>query len=203
MKDLCNTKIKILKKSEELFAKNGYSATPISKIADECNISKSLVSYHFKKKKRILKKIIDYHFSEIRKKRDKIIDEVVNKYMKNGNISKDIISKEMIDMMIEKENFWKLLIYEIVRNDDIWNYFKTFLKKWHEDMFEKLEEKGLIIKDKKMFIFNRIFNIIGPIMLYSLRKKEWNEYFDLNENKAKKQLIKNFNKIIKSNLKEE
>jgi len=195
MKDFCNTKIKILKKSEELFAKNGYSATPISKIADECNISKSLVSYHFKKKKRILKKIIDYHFSEIRKKRDMIINEVVNNYMKKGNISKDIISKEMIDMMIEKENFWKLLIYEIVRNDDIWNYFKTFLKKWHEDIFKKLEEKGLIIKDKKMFIFNRIFNIIGPIIFYSLRKKEWNEYFDLNENKAKKQLIKNFNKI--------
>ncbi len=197
MSKFCETKVKILNTAEKLFAENGFSATPISKIAEECSITKSLVFYHFNRKKDLLKNIIKLHFEEIRKNRDKMIERVVKKLERDKiDDSGKFFIEEMIKIMFDNEHFWKLMFYEIIRDEEVWNYFKNFIKMWHDEVFTKLSEKGIVIKNKKQFIFTRMFNVIGPIMLYTIKKDEWNKYLDTNEKEVKNNFIKNFVKII-------
>ncbi|TYB31157.1 MAG: TetR/AcrR family transcriptional regulator [Candidatus Mcinerneyibacterium aminivorans] len=202
MEKIKGTKLKILKKAEKLFAERGYSATPVSKIAEECDITKSLVFYHFNKKKDILKSIIKHHFAELKKHRDKMIKVAVENYNSGEFQNSDkIFVDKMVDIMLQKEKFWKLMFYEIIRDDEVWSFFRDFIRMWHEDLFEKLENKGIEIRDKKKFIFNRMFNVIGPIMLYTIKKDEWNEYFDITEKKARENFIRNFKYIMEGNTK--
>ena len=47
-KDSYKTKEKILKVSQELFAKNGFNGTSVNQIAKAANVNKALIYYHFK-----------------------------------------------------------------------------------------------------------------------------------------------------------
>jgi AcrR family transcriptional regulator len=50
---------RILAAAEELFARHGFEATPISRIADQAGVPKGLVHYYFTRKPDILEALVD------------------------------------------------------------------------------------------------------------------------------------------------
>ena len=71
MKEVIDTRSKILDVAEELFYKNGYESTPISEILNRTGIAKGTLYHHFQNKEDILDEVIkrqgDKLFSKARK----------------------------------------------------------------------------------------------------------------------------------------
>lgn len=57
-----DTKQRILKAANELFAKNGYGATSVRDIATEAEVNLAAINYHFKNKENLYWKVFDYNY---------------------------------------------------------------------------------------------------------------------------------------------
>lgn len=75
-----NLKEEILEVSKHMFYELGYDATTFQKIADELNITKGAITYHFKNKHLIVAHIFDLFFEGVRSFIDSYPENYINFY---------------------------------------------------------------------------------------------------------------------------
>lgn len=75
-----STKERILEVAGRMFMQYGYNGTTFQKIADELNITKGSITYHFKNKFFIVEVMIDDFFRQIKEYIDSFPDEYENAY---------------------------------------------------------------------------------------------------------------------------
>ena len=75
-----NLKAQILQVAGRMFLEYGYSGTTFQKIADELNITKGSITYHFKNKFLIMEIFIDDFFNQLKAYIDSYPDEYRNIY---------------------------------------------------------------------------------------------------------------------------
>ena len=78
-----NLKEEILTVTGRMFLEYGYSGTTFQKIADELNITKGAITYHFKNKFMIMETFIDDLFSQIKGYVDSFPEEYKNRYWRH------------------------------------------------------------------------------------------------------------------------
>jgi len=93
---------KILQAALELFANEGYHATPTSKVAKAAGVSEGLIFRHFKNKEGLLQAILDEGESRVKE----LFFEVVMEPDPKEVIRKSITLVTKVD--VADYNFWKL-----------------------------------------------------------------------------------------------
>lgn len=81
--DTRTLKDKILEVTKRMFLQYGYSGTTFQKVADELNIAKSSITYHFKNKFMIMETFIDDLFTQIKAYIDSFPEEYKNCYWRH------------------------------------------------------------------------------------------------------------------------
>lgn len=124
-----NTKEKILNSAVNLFSKNNYHAVSMNQIAEDADLSKGTLYWHFDSKEELFSKIlirgIDYfkkRFREIlnseQKTEDKIyslVEIVVNTFSENMNLiilfknNSPIITQELEDKKFQHQGFLDII----------------------------------------------------------------------------------------------
>jgi AcrR family transcriptional regulator len=74
------TKERILKVAEELFAAHGFDSTSMREITKNAKVSLALVNYHFGSKKNLLLCLVERHFESINNERRKIFSDLDEQY---------------------------------------------------------------------------------------------------------------------------
>ncbi|MFW5749203.1 MAG: TetR/AcrR family transcriptional regulator [Halanaerobium sp.] len=126
---MTNTKEKILNSAVNLFSKNNYHAVSMNQIAEDADLSKGTLYWHFDSKEELFSKIlirgIDYfkkRFREIlnseQKTEDKIyslVEIVVNTFSENMNLiilfknNSPIITQELEDKKCQHQGFLDII----------------------------------------------------------------------------------------------
>lgn len=129
---MTDKKEKILQVGLELFAKNGYSATSTSKIANLAGVSEGLIFRHFENKKGLLDAIIKHGEQKLNVAIAPIIFET----------DPQLVISKYIDLPFEieedEESFWRL----------------QFKLKWQEEYYNPEKIKPLI--DKLAWAFEQL-----------------------------------------------
>lgn len=149
-------KQRILDVALELFAKEGFSATPTSKIAREAGVSEGLIFRHFENKAGLLEALLE----ELQTKLDHYTEIV-----KSFEDPKDILraSLQLIFEIPEEEmNFWRLQY--ALKMDERYSGYRV------DSNMELLENafKALGYKNAKMEA-QMFFEIIDATFLHNIR----------------------------------
>lgn len=115
----------IMNAALELFAKEGFHSSTISKIAEKANISKGLIYNYFDSKEELLNAILDYGFKQMFSNldihhRNIITDEEFEHYIHS-----------MFSVLDNNQSFWKL-------------YFGLFLQSSLQEIIAKKMEEWYI-----------------------------------------------------------
>jgi|YelNatPaOPRAMG01_1025707.scaffolds.fasta_scaffold122751_2 AcrR family transcriptional regulator len=148
----------ILKVSEKLISKKGYSKTTIEEIAKKANIGKGTFYLYFKNKN-------DLFFSIIKEEMENLMSNI-KKEVEGINSFFDKLKKgiEMyLDYYEKNYDFFKILLQEkpLIRRRSFEEFWKEFFKKWESFIkggFKEEIKKGRI---KNIDLEDIIYSLIG------------------------------------------
>jgi AcrR family transcriptional regulator len=136
------SKEKILKVALELFAKNGYHETSISKIAQKAKISKGLMYNYFASKEKLLDEIIQQGFNSLA--------ELEFKAKKGVNPEKQLedFVDSVLDNLYSNITYWQLYLALLV-HPEIQKKFEKKMQQFRDEfvgelasLFRKLKVKN-------------------------------------------------------------
>lgn len=144
-----DTKERLLKAAEHVFAEKGYSGATVKEIADRAGVNISLISYHFNGKEGILKASVE------RFGRERLQD--TQNYLTPAENIDDMKAKlrlwliQFLRVHVEEVNVCSILHREnLDQNKVLWEVFEsTFLKGFETvvKFFEQAKKKGIVKKE--------------------------------------------------------
>lgn len=153
---MSNTKENILLTALRLFAKDGYEAVPVSKIAGELGITKGALYKHYKNKRDIFDSIVermnqmDYERAKEYKMPEDTFEQVPLVYQNTSVVKIKAFSEAQFNFWTEDEfasNFRKMLTLEQYRNPEIGILYQQYLAGgptgYMEDLFREMMEQGV------------------------------------------------------------
>jgi len=144
-----DTKERLLKAAEEVFAEKGYSGATVKEIADRAGVNISLISYHFNGKEGVLRASVE------RFGRERLQD--ARNYLTPPENVEDMKAKlrlwiiQFLRVHVEQGNVCAILHREnLDQNPILWEVFEsTFLKSYEAvvKFFEAGKKKGIVKKE--------------------------------------------------------
>ncbi|MCF8362766.1 MAG: TetR/AcrR family transcriptional regulator [Prolixibacteraceae bacterium] len=126
-------KLVICETALELFAQNGYHATPISLIVKKANMSKGLLYNYFESKEELLTNIIDNGFNEL----------IDNFDLNKDNILTDeefeYFLHSLFKILDSRRSFWKLY-FSLMLQISIAPLIEPRVKVWYDMLISILED---------------------------------------------------------------
>jgi AcrR family transcriptional regulator len=174
-----DTRERILKEAEALFADKGYDSTGIDEIARRAGITKSVIYYHFENKNDILQSLFQEYFQqgiEYKKEhaprtlygRDVRLKDVLHDYLKFAE---------------SREHVARIVLMESVKNADRVPLFDF----WEKNAFITSEMFPDKIKNlsREDIMFKSFLMIYMPLLGYLIFKDRWCGHFKLSREKAR------------------
>lgn len=153
-----NKKKLILKVSEKLISKKGYSKTTIDEITKKAGIGKGTFYLYFKDKDDLFFSIVKEEFENLMVRiREEV--EGINDFFER--------LKKGIEIYLEYHEknyaFFKILLQEkpFIKRKSFENFWKDFFKKWDNFMKEGFEKQIKKKKIKKLDLEDMIYSLIG------------------------------------------
>ena len=145
----CNEKqLQILATSERLFAKNGYEGTSVRDIAEEAGVNIAMISYYFGSKEKMMEALFEQRTQYVKLKVETLLnDETLSPLQKM-----EVLVDEHIEKIIDKQQFYKIMICEqVINKNPIIIDLIYDMKKKNIEEISKLIEFG---QQKKVFNAN-------------------------------------------------
>lgn len=117
-------RMNILMTAKKLFYEKGYYKTQLSEIADICQITKPLISYHFKSKSALAREVRENYTHE---NKNKIALKLYNEYFK----------RKGYDLQISTSIEIRLDDYQFMEDQNVKRFIIEFADAKYEDMFDK------------------------------------------------------------------
>lgn len=178
-KEIHETKAKILKAAEKLFAEFGFNATSVDKIAKTAGLTKSNIYYHFKSKEEIITSLMI-----------NLIDETEAKIQKQDNPAQNIrqeIEEEIIFLNKKKKLLTVMFMEALKRGEADTTLFQC------AEMVIK-HEYGILFpdndtsNDKTAYLTYEFFSGFLPLISFVVFQDSFCKYFHCD----KKQLMQHF-----------
>jgi AcrR family transcriptional regulator len=180
-----DTKTKILDIAYNLFARQGYAATSIRQIANECVINLSMIGYYFGGKEGLYRAIVDMRIKQV-------IKDITEDIVQENDIHKrvEIFANRLMDSLTsDSPNILTIVTRELVSHDQSTAYITTDIitnfTKLFDAIFEGTDTERPDYSDATSGIYD-IFGIIAPIYFYSISQPLLDKYILLDESEIKK-----------------
>jgi len=186
-----SSKEKILKVALELFAKKGYHATSISKIAQRAKISKGLMYNYFASKEKLLDEIIQKGFNSLA--------ELEFKAQRNVHPEKQLedFVDSVLDNLYSNITYWQLYLALLV-HPEIQKKFEKKMQQFRDEFVRELASlfRKLKVKNPELeaFLLGTFFD--GLVLNFLVAE----DLFPVS--KIKEALLSKYIKIDRSSFKE-
>jgi AcrR family transcriptional regulator len=167
---------KILDTSEVLFAKHGFDATGIDRIAKTAGITKSLIYYYFKSKDEILAELFQDFIGESIKIKKYITDKTLHDISQH-NVEK-ILIKHTLPFLMAHKDIIKIAFTESLKQAPVTPHINIF------QYFDQNFQASLDIANQYDIRYNKDFaNLNGfflfwaPLFSFVIFSDEWCEYY--------------------------
>jgi len=174
-----DTRERILKEAEALFADKGYDSTGIDEIARRAGITKSVIYYHFESKNDILQTLFREYFQQGIEFKKQYAPRTL--YDKNTNM------RDTMDSFLEfaegREHVARIVLMESVKNADrvplfdFWERNALITSEMFPDKIKNLSREDIMFKSFLM--------IYMPLLGYLIFRARWCGHFKLSKEKAR------------------
>jgi len=167
----------ILTSAERLFSSRGYDGTSVRDIADEAGVNIAMISYYFGSKEKLMEALFAERTNNIKFRIESLLqDDSTTPIQKIQIIVDDYITK-----VIDKQNFFKIMVCEQVINKTpaIINLIYDLKKKNAEEINKLIkygQEKGVFKKNiDVLLLLNTIIGNITQMMISIDYYREFHE----------------------------
>lgn len=184
-----NSKEKILKAAEDIFAQQGFDGARVDEIAKKAGVNKALIYYYFDSKEGVLDELFKINIKEALEMKNEML----------SNISKVSIEEfcKVFDYSFEyaknKDKFLKILITEALKKGEQDGSIYDLFYPAFEEIKPKLEKINIKIDDPIDMVLSNFFLGLLPVSMYiALADKVARHY-----GYEREQLDEKFSKIFK------
>ncbi|HYE81470.1 MAG TPA: TetR/AcrR family transcriptional regulator [Clostridia bacterium] len=193
-RDSAETKEKILRTAELIFAEKGFDGARVDDIAKRAGVNKALIYYYFKSKDEILNEL----FETLMADGSQVQNDSLTSY---PDLSREEIFREFfeksLDYAVKHRSLIKIAFIESMKTDSkhpkLLERCTAIIDKEVEHIRKVYESKGLAFPyTRKDFAAMEFFLGIMPIFNYAVYFDRLMELYEMSEMELKEQFIKAF-----------
>ena len=162
-----DNKTKILNTALELFSKKGLGESTVDEIVKESGLSKGTFYYYFKGKNQLFLELLETGV-------DFLIEKMNNRISGQEGFHKikEVIDSQ-VDLFVEYPHFYKLMISEVWRLEEIWHEDVQRIRRRYVSFIEEIlkwgQEKQYIRQDIEIELMGpALFGMIGNVAMHQL-----------------------------------
>jgi AcrR family transcriptional regulator len=174
-----DTRERILKEAEALFAAKGYDSTGIDEIARNAGITKSVIYYHFESKNDILQSLFQEYFQQgIEFKK-----QYAPRTLYDRSVSIMDAMSGYLKFAEGREHVARIVLMESVKNTDrvplfdFWEKNALITSEMFPDKIKNLTREDIMFKSFLM--------IYMPLLGYLIFRERWCEHFKLSRERTR------------------
>jgi AcrR family transcriptional regulator len=175
------TRQRILEVAEELFSKNGFSATSVSQITKKAQVNKAALYYHFQNKNDLIlsmfQKILDDFSDEARPKIGHALEQVT------ADDTKEAIREEIALLEKRKDIFAVMLMESFKSQDQDMSLFRCI---------DAAMQRTPGSDKSTEYLVHEFFTGFIPLLAFVALKDRWCEYFQCNKEEVLDQFVRTF-----------
>lgn len=188
---------RILKAAEELFAEKGFNGTSVNMIAEKASVNKAMIYYHFKDKNDIIVSM----FEEIIKEAPQQVNTGLSDNPETDDsfieAKKESIGQE-IRYMLNRKSILSVMLMESLKGDDKNNYFFKCAESVFQNELkifrDKQELNGQAAEELQRELVYEFFTGFVPIITFSIFLDKWSEYYKIDRDKSMEYFLDSFGK---------
>lgn len=191
--------ILILETAEKLFSVNGFDGTSVRDIADKAGVNLAMISYYFGSKLKLMEAIFEKRSMQVRESIEKLLQDTTLEPMQKI----DLLIDGYIDRVMEKQQFFKIMICEQVvnKNPVIIQMINGLKLKNAEEITRLIKEgqkKGVIRKNVDVVLMmSTLIGTVTQLMISLDYYREFHNLQSLTDEQFNTQIIKKLRTHIK------
>jgi len=175
-----DTKTRILKAAEKLFAQKGFDKTTVDTIAHKAKVNKAMIYYHFKNKDQIKKALFDNFIYEIITMVDDSMDVVLD--FESSHEFRKFFDHYLL-FWEERRDILRVIFMESLkknnRDSSLFRFMDIIIK---NEIMEILQQRGVSTDyDQKLILIADFFTGLIPLFSYTLYKDQWCKHYKISE----------------------
>lgn len=170
--DAPDTRQRILKTAERLFAEKGFDGARVDEIAAGAGVNKALIYYYFESKEKILDELLSGF--------QKMIAEVTLKAggkLELDQVTTDQLLDHMLAYLESHEDLLRILISEVLKDGRWGGIVFQFLERILQTAASEMKRMGAPVPDGEMLRVGEFFTGVVPIVFYTILAQRWSERF--------------------------
>ena len=187
------TKERILKVAENLFAERGFNGTSVDMIAKQTGVNKALIYYHFKDKNDIIISLFRSIIDELYDYRERSADPAEE--------AGDPLNKirEEVEFCVKRKKILSVLLMESLKSHDRNHYlFQCAEIVINYELKAFLGTKNCLRNkpspEKQQLLVHEFFTGFIPIITFVVLRDKWSDYFNCDDQKLMDYFLDAFEK---------
>lgn len=189
-----DSKTRILKVAERIFAEKGYDAARVDEIAREAQVNKALIYYYFKSKEDILNALVDT-----------ILDDVMDLFEEVFNEKLDFFSEASVEKLLstffkfieERVHLIKIILMESLKdstvNPPLFRLADIMNGERIQQLIRNFEKRGLAVQvDRTQMAITEFFTGSLPLINFIVFRDKWCHYFNISSAEMQQKFFKAF-----------
>lgn len=185
-----NAEERIIEAATEIFAEKGYDAAGVDEIAKRANVTKPLIYYYFKGKKTILEELIKRYMKKVIQEKEQYVDSITT-------VDKEMLYKrldEKAEVFSNNSKVLKVIAMELLKEKPVGESILSMVNPMFDIGIPKIEEMGVVVKDKMDLIVTSFFFGTLPTLVLMLFGDKFCQFYHID----REELNKRFFNVMKS-----
>jgi len=194
-KDVPETKLKILKAAEKLFAEKGFDGARVDDIAENAGVNKALIYYYFKSKRDVLDELFNRLIEDFTELTYGIIEEGID-FASGGDLTQQM--EGIMDFMAERRDTFIIMMMESLKASDerppLFRYSEIAMSDESERIKQMMRDKGFNVDaiDMDEALVADFFTGLMPLISFIVYREKWAEYFHIDPKELKEKFFSIF-----------
>ncbi|MFO7890758.1 MAG: TetR/AcrR family transcriptional regulator [bacterium] len=189
-----DTKTRILKAAEKLFAEKGFDKTTVDAIAGNAKVNKAMIYYHFKNKNHIKVALFDKFIYEVINLIDDSMDEMLD--FQSPQKFREFFF-HYLSFWEQRKDVLRIIFMESLKkstkDSSLFRFMDIIIKNEEEKIIELLKKRGISTDyDKTLSLIADFFTGLIPLFSYTLYKDQWMKHYNVDEEEFKEKFFQAF-----------
>ncbi|WP_319561122.1 helix-turn-helix domain-containing protein [Marispirochaeta sp.] len=177
------SKNRILKAAEKLFADKGFDGARVDEIARQAKVNKALIYYYFKSKEAILEELMELMVSEAMEAVDTMVPPDFSLESLASPEERDKIMQPLFAFLRERADLMKIVLMESLKssshNETVFRLISAMVER-QEEFFKRFNMPAPNKQSKAHQIVGEFFTGMLPLAGYFALEERWSRFLDIS-----------------------
>lgn len=177
------SKNRILKAAEKLFADKGFDGARVDEIARQAQVNKALIYYYFKSKEAILEELMELMISEALEVVNTMVPPDFSLESLASPEERDKIMQPLFVFLRERADLMKIVLMESLKssshNETVFRLISTMVER-QEEFFQRYNIPAPHENNKAHQFVGEFFTGILPLASYFALEERWSSFLNIS-----------------------